>query len=90
MKSQKTKPEPKQKTVTLVTLKKMPKAGELAPQAFGIFRTLEAARGSMTIAALKAEMPKRVKTKQSTSRIWLYYRDALVKAGFISVKGAKK
>jgi hypothetical protein len=84
MKTQK----PATKTATVI-LKKMPKANELAPQAFAILETLKSAKGRMELAALKAEMPKRVKTKQSVSRIWLYYRDSLVKSGFVTVKGGK-
>jgi hypothetical protein len=76
--------------IQVVALKKMPKPEALAPQAFAILETLKAAKGTMTTSTLKAEMPKRVKTKQATARIWNYYRDALVKSGFISLKGAKK
>ncbi len=84
MKTQK----PATKTAT-VTLKKMPKADELAPQAFAILETLKAAEGTMAVAALKEKMKSTVKTKQTPGRIWLYYRDSLMKSGFVSLKGGK-
>ena len=86
MKTQKpaTRPEAR------ITLKKTPaKDASLAPQAAGILAALKRLGGSATPAALEEKMKSTVKTKQSTTRIWLYYRDGLVKNGYVAVKGGK-
>jgi hypothetical protein len=75
------------------TLKKMPaKDASIAPQAVGILAALKALGGAATPAALREKMNSTVKTKQSMGRILLYYRDSLIKDGFIAItkKGAKK
>ncbi|MGD0467485.1 MAG: hypothetical protein ABSA54_03840 [Terriglobales bacterium] len=87
----KTKPEPKSEK--LITLKKMPaKDSPLAPQALGILQALKALGGAAEPAALREKMKTTVKTKQTMGRILLYYRDSLVKDGFIAItkKGGKK
>jgi hypothetical protein len=82
---------PSTKPETRITLKKTPaKDAAIAPQAAGILAALKALSGSATPAALKEKMNSTVKTKQTMGRIWLCYRDALVKAGYVAVKGAKK
>jgi hypothetical protein len=48
--------------------------------------------GAASPAALREKMKATVKTKQTMGRILLYYRDSLVKDGFIAItkKGGKK
>jgi len=87
------KPATKLSSTITVVLKRMPAKNEsIAPQALGILKALQALGGKATPAALRAEMPKHLKTVQTPSRIWVYYRDSLVKDGFIAItkKGGKK
>ena len=92
MKTQKTKSATKKtkkvirkdsRQLVVVTLKRMPAKDALPAQAFAICECLK--KGPLTVAELKQEMVKRIKSVQSMARLWVHYRPVLLKRGAIAV-----
>jgi hypothetical protein len=69
----------------VVILKKLAGKDALPAQALATLGVLKAKGGKLTVEELKKAMQGRVKSKQSMSAIWSFYRARLIRKGFIAV-----
>jgi hypothetical protein len=89
MKTKKAAPKTDARSSKIVTLKKEPKEkDELPQQATAILAALKP-KGSLTVGELKVAMKAKIKSVQTMSRLWVFYRARLIEGGFVSVKGGK-
>lgn len=68
-----------------ITLKKMPKEGDIPKQAFVMMTILKEKGGVLTAADLQNAMAGKVVSKQPMSIIWNFYRNKLVQEKFVEV-----
>jgi hypothetical protein len=73
----------------VVTFKKMAAVEALPPQAQGILEIVKKA-GKITVAELKKGMKAKITTKQSVGALWSFYRNRLIKGGYLTATKATR